>query len=71
KEFLKGERESRAVIDKVKKIIEKEQSTVIEYVKVCDKGSLTDLERIEEGALLAVAVRIGETRLIDNCILSK
>ncbi len=71
KEFLKGERESRAIIDKVKKIIEKERSAVIEYVKVCDKGSLTDLERIEESALLAVAVRIGKTRLIDNCILSK
>ncbi len=71
KGFLKGERDSGAVIGTVKKIIEKEPSAVVEYVKVCDKDTLADLGRIEESALLAVAVKIGRARLIDNRILGK
>jgi pantoate--beta-alanine ligase len=68
--FSEGERSSVKVIEKVKKIIEKEPLAVIDYVKVCDPVTLRDLDRIGERALLALAVRIGQARLIDNCMLS-
>jgi pantoate--beta-alanine ligase len=68
--FSEGERKSVKVIEKVKKIIEKEPLAVIDYVQVCDPVTLRDLDRIGERALLALAVRIGQARLIDNCMLS-
>jgi pantothenate synthetase len=39
-------------------------------VKLCDAETLDELERIDEAAVLALAVRIGKARLIDNRILS-
>lgn len=69
REFRDGVRESSRIIGKVEKIIEEEPLAVIEYIKVCDKDSLDDLESIKESALLAVAVKVGKARLIDNCLL--
>jgi pantoate--beta-alanine ligase len=40
-----------------------------EYVSAADPDALTELERVEKGVLLSMAVRIGRTRLIDNMLL--
>jgi pantoate--beta-alanine ligase len=40
-----------------------------EYVSVADPETLDELERIERGALLSLAARVGKTRLIDNILL--
>ena len=42
-----------------------------EYVSVADPETLAELEQVEpaRGALLSLAVRIGKTRLIDNCLV--
>ncbi|MBI5236293.1 MAG: pantoate--beta-alanine ligase [Deltaproteobacteria bacterium] len=66
---LSGE-DAQAVIRMVKKNIENEPLAVIEYIKVCDKDTLQALDRIEAGAMLLLAVRIGKTRLIDNCLFT-
>jgi len=42
----------------------------VDYIKICNVNTLDDLERIADKALLALAVKIGRTRLIDNIILS-
>ncbi|MBI1912849.1 MAG: pantoate--beta-alanine ligase [Deltaproteobacteria bacterium] len=70
KEFSKGVRQSSLIIEKVKKIIEKQPLAVIDYIKVCDKDSLEDLSIIEDSAQLFLAVKIGKARLIDNCLLA-
>jgi pantoate--beta-alanine ligase len=67
--FSAGERSAAVLIEKMKKIIEKHPHTVIDYIKVCDAGSLEDLEVIETEALAALAVKVGRARLIDNCVL--
>ncbi|MBF0495142.1 MAG: pantoate--beta-alanine ligase, partial [Deltaproteobacteria bacterium] len=41
-----------------------------DYVSLVDPETLEDLDVIETSALLALAVKVGQTRLIDNCILS-
>jgi pantoate--beta-alanine ligase len=41
-----------------------------EYVSVADAATLAELERVDRPALLSLAVRFGETRLIDNAALS-
>lgn len=42
-----------------------------EYVSVADPDSLAELDQVDpgRGALLSMAVRIGKTRLIDNCLI--
>ncbi|MEK7773492.1 MAG: pantoate--beta-alanine ligase [Deltaproteobacteria bacterium] len=66
-EFEKGVRDTSAIMEKVKKIIEKEPLAVIDYIKICDGATLEDIDHMEGGAHLFVAVRIGRARLMDNC----
>lgn len=67
--FASGERKAPVLIEKMKKIIEKEPLAVVDYIKVCDSSTLEDLEVIKGSALAALAIKIGRARLIDNCIL--
>lgn len=68
--FHNGVTDARAILQKMRNIIEAEPLAVIDYIKVCDVNTLDDLEGIADKALLALAVKIGKTRLIDNIILS-
>jgi pantoate--beta-alanine ligase len=43
--------------------------TEVQYASVYDSKTLDELTELKGGALLAVAVRMGETRLIDNVLL--
>ena len=61
-----GEGQSRAVIEIVKKIIEKEPLAVIDYISVCRSDNLEDAPFIDEGSMLFLAVKVGKARLIDN-----
>jgi pantoate--beta-alanine ligase len=63
-----GEEELRR---KVEEFIEKEPLADIDYVAVVDPEDLDRLAEIEDKALLALAVRIGKTRLIDNKVMRK
>ena len=54
---------------KVRRIIETEKNARVEYISLCDSENFTELNRIEGKFLLALAIWIGKTRLIDNCIL--
>lgn len=62
---------SSAIVEEVKKIIEKEPLAMIDYVRVCDGDTLDDLDEITGNARLFLAVRIGRARLIDNCLLGR
>ena len=65
----RGETRGQVITDAVRAGIEKEPLARMEYVSLCDSATLEPVEEIEESALLALAVRIGKTRLIDNQIL--
>ena len=41
----------------------------VEYAKLCDADSLQEIDRVQGTAVLALAVRFGNTRLIDNRVL--
>jgi pantoate--beta-alanine ligase len=45
--------------------------TVIDYVSLCHPVTLEEVQTLGDETLLALAVRVGKTRLIDNCILGK
>lgn len=64
-----GEKSSKAVTDAVRAEIEKEPLAEVEYVSAVDSLSMEPVEMVGKGTLIAIAVRIGQTRLIDNCVL--
>lgn len=64
-----GERDGRRIVRAVKAELESEPLARIEYVQICDPESLGEVEEIRGAALLALAIRIGKARLIDNAIL--
>ncbi|MFW6284178.1 MAG: 4-phosphopantoate--beta-alanine ligase, partial [Desulfosalsimonas sp.] len=64
-----GETRAGALIEEVRKIIGTAPETKIDYIAVCDPETLEDRETIDRPVLMAMAVRVGNTRLIDNSIL--
>jgi pantoate--beta-alanine ligase len=64
-----GERDAKTIIKTVKDFINKHPSTEIDYVNLCDPTTLEDIGSLGEENLLALAVRVGKTRLIDNRVL--
>jgi len=69
--FRQGERSAAAILQEVRKIIEEGKSAKIDYAKICDAHTLKDIDEIKNEALIALAVTIGKTRLIDNIILKE
>jgi pantoate--beta-alanine ligase len=69
--FAAGERDARALERLAREPVE-EAATSIDYVEVRDPETLGDIEgAVGERALLAIACRIGATRLIDNVVLGE
>lgn len=63
-----GERDVKTLLDAMKANIETEPLARIDYVEVVDGETMQKVDRIEESVLVAMAVYIGNTRLIDNFI---
>jgi len=50
-------------------LIQKEPLAQIDYVSIADASTLEELKTVDRPALASLAIRIGQTRLIDNTIL--
>ncbi|KPK43499.1 MAG: pantoate--beta-alanine ligase [Phycisphaerae bacterium SG8_4] len=64
-----GETQAARIIAKVRAKLQEVPSMEIEYVDVVDAETLESLEKVSGRVLVAVAVRIGAARLIDNIVL--
>ncbi|MCE5262886.1 MAG: pantoate--beta-alanine ligase [Deltaproteobacteria bacterium] len=69
--YGKGERNADLILEKVRALIAGYARTKIDYAKICDTGTMTDVPRIEGECVLALAVWIGKTRLIDNHVFGE
>ncbi|RLB28329.1 MAG: pantoate--beta-alanine ligase [Deltaproteobacteria bacterium] len=69
KMVAEGERDSAKIKNAVRELILSHPFTEIDYITICDPEKLTDMENIDRPSLLALAVRVGKTRLIDNIIV--
>jgi pantoate--beta-alanine ligase len=69
KRIEQGERDGAAVARQLRETIETEPLACVDYAELVDAESLAPLSRIDRTALLAVAVRIGRARLIDNLMI--
>lgn len=64
-----GETDSKAVIKAISDNINTEPLAKIDYVNVVDFSTITPVDKIGKSVLVAIAVYIGKTRLIDNFII--
>jgi len=71
KRFEAGEKKSKTLIAEMKEMIEKEPLAKIDYVEIVDMTELKEVKTVKPRTLIAVAVYLGQTRLIDNIIIEK
>ncbi|VEN73606.1 Pantothenate synthetase [Candidatus Desulfarcum epimagneticum] len=64
-----GTLSSPKMIGAAAEIIQSRPETSIDYISICDPDTLEDVDVIERPALMALAVRVGKIRLIDNALL--
>ena len=67
-----GERNSSSIKNEMVKIISSKQSlTAIDYISITNENTLDELESLSSGnkILISLAVRFGNTRLIDNTVI--
>lgn len=65
----KGERKANDVKNALLKEIQKEKCAKLDYISLVNATTLQDLDEIKGDVLIAIAVFIGKTRLIDNVLL--
>jgi len=64
-----GTTKSKAIISEMRGILKQVPSIKIEYISIVDAGTLQELDKITGRVLIAAAVKIGSTRLIDNILV--
>lgn len=69
--YAAGERKAGVIISQAQGLISSAPFTDIDYVKICDTATLEDVEDIRGEVVMALAVRVGKTRLIDNSVLGE
>jgi len=64
-----GERNITRLTASIKALIATSPQAEIDYVEILNGDNLSELERIEGRVLIALAVKFGKTRLIDNLLV--
>jgi len=65
-----GERDAARLIAAARGLIASQPASLIDYVRICDPHSLEDVASVAQSALMALAVKVGAARLIDNALLT-
>ncbi len=69
--FEAGERRAGVILARMRDLISQELLARIDYVAIVDLEELDPVETIDRDVLVALAVYIGKTRLIDNTVLKE
>jgi len=65
----KGERDAGKIKEAITAMIKEKDLAVIDYVSIVNYETMKDLDKISGKVLVALAVKFGKTRLIDNIIV--
>lgn len=68
--YQNGERSAENLRQTMLSVLHTEPLARVQYVSCAHPQTLAELETLNEGALLSMAVYIGKTRLIDNMVLA-
>ncbi len=64
-----GERDAEKIMDLARDILGTGSDMRVDYLSLCDPQTLEDVALIQKETLMAMAVWVGKTRLIDNRVL--
>ena len=64
-----GERKSKMLISEMEKILKISKQIKIDYISIVEAQTLGELDEVKGKVLIALAVKIGQARLIDNIII--
>ncbi|MBU4261266.1 MAG: pantoate--beta-alanine ligase [Proteobacteria bacterium] len=70
KRVAAGEKDAAGLRDEIQQYITSQGDVDVDYVAIVDAETLASCEAITDRSLLALAVKIGRTRLIDNTLLA-
>lgn len=71
KMYAGGERDAAAIIGAVSRFIAGHPHATLDYVKICDTTTMKDVARLDGESVMALAVRVGAARLIDNSVFGE
>jgi pantoate--beta-alanine ligase len=71
KMYAGGERDAAAIIGAVSRFIAGHPHATLDYVKICDTTTMKDVTRLDGESVMALAVRVGAARLIDNSVFGE
>jgi len=66
-----GERNASVIVEAMRKVLGEAPALQVEYVSLVDAESLEAVDRVKGRVLVAIAARLGSTRLIDNIVVDK
>ena len=69
--YAEGERNAAVMMQQAESLIQSKEFTSIDYIKICDTATLEDVRAIKGEVVMALAVKVGKTRLIDNSVLGE
>jgi pantoate--beta-alanine ligase len=64
-----GARDPRQLVQAARRCLEDTPEVQVEYIEAVDAKTLEAVEKIERPVVVAIAARVGNTRLIDNIVL--
>lgn len=66
-----GEQNASVIVEAMLKVLGETPALQVEYVSLVDAESLEAVDRVKGRVLVAIAARLGSTRLIDNIVVDK
>ncbi len=69
--YGQGEKDAVQILSRIRAYIEGHPSVRIDYAKICNTKTLEDVEKLVGEEVLALAVMVGSTRLIDNYVFGE
>jgi pantoate--beta-alanine ligase len=64
-----GETDANVILNKINEFIKSFKGVQIDYIALCDPETLDNVNDIKGKTLLALAIQVGKTRLIDNALI--
>jgi pantoate--beta-alanine ligase len=69
--FDAGERDAAPITGRIETVLGMYPGLAVEYIAVVEPDALTPVARVDERTVVALAARVGGTRLIDNIVLGQ